>query len=753
MSHRRTFAKAFLGALAVALVGLGVGFASNRFLPEPDSPAAPVAGPAGWAPVADTQPKPQPNEKPRPEPAPPVPRNAAAGKHALLVGVTRYDNLAPSSHLSGPGNDVKLLRTTLIERYGFPPENVVSLTEDEGAPDKRPTRANIVREFKRLAESARAGDQVVVLLAGHGDRQPEADPPDPVSPEPDGIDEIFLPADVNVWKGEPDRVPNAIIDNEIRDWLAAITGKKAHVWAIFDCCHSGSMNRKESGFRQLPTGVLVPVSELAKARERAAKRTGQPAVETKNQPFAPAEAGQYLVAMFACRAHETTPECPQPADSPHAKVYGLLTYTLVSALERSSSSPAPLTYRELMHAVQASYLSRPQGAPTPTVEGAGQDRTVLGTEKPVRPKVTLTRVKGEWIANVGDLHGVTPGSVLRVYSPPGEKKAPELIGYARVGDTRPLESILAPVPYADRPKPPEFPVAALCEIESIDYSFRRLRVGIDAGAGKPEQLRLALEGALKKLPPEDAGLFALVEDARVAHVLVRSAATGAELVESAGARPPLRLPAPDADSFGPVLTSKLKAIYRARSLISVGAQLEAERNRGGAGSDVKVEVLRHRGPEAKVENQPADGWVFRTGDRVSFRVTNTSPTKRLEVTLFVVGPDYQIFVLYPGRNQDNKALEPGAVLQTQISSVDDKPPFGPEHLIVLASAPTNPPVDLRLLTQPGQRETWSESKSPLAQLLDRNLYGKGTRSGLTVTEVEEQGARVLTWRTEPAPKK
>ena len=62
--------------------------------------------------------------------------------------------------------------------------------------DRRPTRANIEREFRRLADRAGPGDQVFVLLAGHGDCQPESDPPHPLHPEPDGIAEVFLPADV-----------------------------------------------------------------------------------------------------------------------------------------------------------------------------------------------------------------------------------------------------------------------------------------------------------------------------------------------------------------------------------------------------------------------------------------------------------------------------------------------------------------------------------------------------------------------------
>jgi len=48
----------------------------------------------------------------------PVPPDKTAGKHALLVGVTRCDFLPRVHHLVGPANDVTLLRTTLIKRFG-----------------------------------------------------------------------------------------------------------------------------------------------------------------------------------------------------------------------------------------------------------------------------------------------------------------------------------------------------------------------------------------------------------------------------------------------------------------------------------------------------------------------------------------------------------------------------------------------------------------------------------------------------------
>ena len=61
--------------------------------------------------------------------------------------------------------------------------------------------------------------------------------------ETDGLDEIFLPVDIDKWINRDAGVPNALVDDEIGDALDAIRDKGAFVWAVFDCCHSGTATR------------------------------------------------------------------------------------------------------------------------------------------------------------------------------------------------------------------------------------------------------------------------------------------------------------------------------------------------------------------------------------------------------------------------------------------------------------------------------------------------------------------------------
>ena len=73
----------------------------------------------------------------------------------------------------------------------------------------------------------------------------QSDAFDPANPEPDGLDEVFLPADVGRW--QEGNLNGAIMDDQIGKWLAQMRDKGADVWIVFDCCHSGSMSRRGAG--------------------------------------------------------------------------------------------------------------------------------------------------------------------------------------------------------------------------------------------------------------------------------------------------------------------------------------------------------------------------------------------------------------------------------------------------------------------------------------------------------------------------
>jgi hypothetical protein len=725
----------------VIVVRLGLGLGAARFWRADASlPARETAEPSGAA---------------KPEPTPP---GQAIGRRALLVGVTKYDHLPRDKHLEGPANDVRLMRRLLQERYRFPTDGIVALSEDEKTPDRRPTRANIEREFRRLAEQAREGDQVVVLLAGHGSQQPESDPPDPANPEPDGMDEIFLPADVSAWKGTKERVPNAIVDDQIGAWLRAIAARRAYVWAIFDCCHSGTMTRGTEVVRELPPETFVPREELARARQRAAERQERAGGGRSTEPasFVPREASDYLVAVYACRPNEVTPESLQPPESPQATYHGLLTYSLVHVLTEAADSPAPPSYRELVRRLQVQYAGRPQGSPTPLVEGKGQVRVVLGTEEVIRSPLLLTRDRDGYKVNAGDLYGLTPGSILAVdsSSATGTDGRPRLLGHVRVVATRPFDSTVEPCAYEKSPLVKDLAPFSTCRPVLIDCALRqRFKVAVVTPPGQ-EAPRLQLQRALQSLSDPKVGLAELVDDPRQADWVVRLDQGKAVLVEACGNRSPFALPAPESLALGEALRRSLEKIYRARNLVALSSRFESERDRGASAVDVEVEVLRHksRADHGEAVPAPAGGHVFRPGDLISFRLHNNSPKITVDVTLLVVGSDFEIHAFYPQPGELGQSLVPGQTVTTPPpwGEISNDPPFGKESLVVIAVPASNPPVDFAALAQGGLPLARGGSlQSPLVQLLESAMFRTGSSRGMNRYVSAEHGMRVLNWSTEP----
>jgi hypothetical protein len=667
--------------------------------------------------------------------------------------------LPTENDLIGPANDARLMRRLLREHYQFPEEGIVTLTEDEGTPGRKPTRANIQRAFRRLADQAREGDQVVILLSGHGCRQPESDPPDPQFPEPDGLDEVFLPADISrPGRGTPMRVPNAIVDNELGQWLRAITAKKAYVWIVFDCCHSGTMTRGTEVVRELPPDTLIPHEELDKARAKAAQRAktrgGAPAL---SGPFLARQPSDYLVALYACRSHETTPECPLPFGSPAAKYHGLLTYTVVDTLTKSAPSKAPLTYRELVQRIQVRYAGLAQGSPTPTVEGRGQDRVVLGTEQPDRPRLLLIRDRDSYKVNAGDLYGLTTGSVLAVSSPAGKDEEPKLLGHVRVGTLQPFEATVEPCAFEETPLAKDFPNLCSCLPVLIDYGLRRFQVAVQVPQGQ-EATRQKLLKALEPLSGAKDGLVEVVKEPRQAEWLVRLDKDNLQLAEASGIRPPFALPGPDSPKLAAALRKNLGRVFRARNLLALAGRFEGVRYRGEASVNVEVDVLRHKSEKARGEvwPRPAEGWVFRPGDLISFRVTNKSPALALDVTLLIIGSDFKVDAFYPRKDEQGKTLPPGQSLDTPPppGQISNEPPFGPECLVVIAVPAQNPPVDFGALAQEGltlarAADHGHSLRTPLGELMEFAMYQSGPRGRLSRSVADQHGMRVLTWRTEP----
>ena len=415
-----------------------------------------------------------------------------AKQHALLVGCTIYPNNGAVPELYGPGNDVPAWAEWLTDPkgFGFPPANVTTLLGWPDEPGRRPTRANIAKAFETLASKAKPDDRIFILLSGHGSQvpiPPDQDSFDPKNFEPDGLDEVFLPADVE--DGERGSA-NIIKDDDLGVWLDKIRDKGAHVLIVFDCCHSGTMTRGDDLERPRvvrPQVIGVKDERLAEAVQRAerARKDAEAAgrdldAEARALAQAGGKTGQgSMVAFYAAQSFETAPELPLPEGAPRTKdhYFGLLSYTLLQTLEQRHS---PISYHDLGRLLAAHYrATRGTRAPTPFCEG-DLDREVLGFRRwPVRPDIVLERQQGKLQVSAGEFLGLTQGSVLAVRRPAGmDAGNGEILGHVRVVSTSPTTAIVTPTAYGGQPAAAAeaLPDLGCCELVSRDFGDMRVKL-------------------------------------------------------------------------------------------------------------------------------------------------------------------------------------------------------------------------------------------------------------------------------------
>lgn len=122
-------------------------------------------------------------------------------KLALLVGINEYRGRSFEKNLQGCVNDVRMQKELLIHRFGFCPDDIITLHSDQTRDDLLPTRKNILYNFEEhLIRQAKPGDVVVFHFSGHGIRLKDPKPIKDCNPNfleynsalavMDGIDDI-----------------------------------------------------------------------------------------------------------------------------------------------------------------------------------------------------------------------------------------------------------------------------------------------------------------------------------------------------------------------------------------------------------------------------------------------------------------------------------------------------------------------------------------------------------------------------------
>lgn len=684
----------------------------------------------------------------------------AATGHALIVGVSRYPGLDEQMQLEGPKYDSEMVANYLRKQRArlFRPDNIKVLA-DGVAGAQTPTRANIESGMAAIASKASAGDFVYLHFSGHGSQQP-ARAGDLT--EPDGRDELFLPADIGAWDDSVGKVKNALVDDEIGAMIGAIRKKGAFVWVVFDSCHSGTVTRgapvgDDVRMRKVaPSALGIPQAALDAAERGAVKTRGKGGAGESafiNLAEADGRTGG-LVAFYAAQSTEQAPEMRLPQGEEGRKPHGLFTFTLLQTITEHPG----ISYRRAAQEVLQRYSAMNLDRPTPLFEG-DLDARVFGSgaleEKPQWP---LERRNGEIRIPAGSLSRLSTGSVVALLDAPGAEQA---VGYAQVVRPSAMESVLEPIQYRGKPALsaqtlPELGYARLLE-QKFDLTLRVARPEWLAGSSAVTRDRMTL--LLDSLKPEDgSGLrvqwVAPGEPADV-RLAVTSAdrgdgeiwllpASGNRVAEGASKTPSIVLAGKNDAQLRAALADDLTRIARVLNLLKVSQGM-------GAGASAMEVMLRvKRKADAITRELPASSVpALHPGDEVYLSAAN-SGRKPVDVNVLFVGSDYSISHWYRERIHANGKLNAG-LFRVSANS------FGKERVIVVTSVgkPGSEVLDLSFLAQKALPKTRGDTPPGMAALLRDVGFGGVRTRGVEPLGSEEEGSDSAIMQfvvdTQPAP--
>ena len=725
----------------------------------------------------------------------------ARTNYALLVGVTHYPNVQ-GADLIGPRNDALLVRDYLTTSAPVPfePQNVTVLAEDVNGGAGSPTHAAITGALAKIAAEAERGDFVYIQLSGHGMQQPAADP----ASEPDGMDEVFLPADIGQWTDPQKGVPSAFTDNEIGATLDAIRAKGAFVWIVIDACHSGTatraagMGEENVVERKLdPRLVGIPDSAFEEAEAAAkAANAGTAAPEEgeralmlyANAKKADAPDGVKptgatslqpggMVAFFAAQTVETTPEMPLPRGVQEAKRYGLFTYTIMSALAENPS----MSYRQLGQTVLQAYAAENRNRPTPLFEG-NLDAPVFGTESGDYVRQWKVKVAPAGITvEAGRLQGVAAGARLAILPSPGAR-IEDALGYLEVRSAETLTAkaatveaegkpALAPSAIPDnayarltqvafdteltisRPAPSERYAAEIAEVE-------KLLGEIAADKARPLKLKFvdAREPAdIKLAVMSESDVAVLVADAGPgaisATIDTRAAISDAprlwflpptaEVSLSTGRRPPsIGFAGSTPEGLEDEVADNLQRIFRATNLARLAAASDFRPEEFSASFDI-----RRGGGEKAEALEPGRMPRVQPGDQIDLVASNGS-NKPVDINVLYIGSNYSIEHMYAER------LHGGSEIKLPLLEFNSDS-FGIERMVVVLSEakPQSALQDLSFLAQQGVRQTTRSAGHPdgFAGLLRDIGTAPATRGAMRLGQSAAAKGAVLIYPLENMP--
>lgn len=284
-----------------------------------------------------------------------------AEKYALLVGVGRYPNLPASRQLKGPPQDVVSLRQALERDWGFKPENIQTLVDQEAS------KRAILDQMRGLAGRPRPGDLVFLYFSGHGTSGRDENSGG-LAARIDPTSGALMPYDFAT--GAPEQMLDKLLigKRDIRPILETLD-KDRVVFAVFDACYSGSTVRRMTRPLQTPSYRFVPLDFVDPT-------AGESAPASKAGAEAPPYPYTNVIYISASAQAEMARDLP-PDQTHDKQPHGALTDALLAGLAGAADAngDGALSYRELHKYAQYNVARRFNH--TPQLLYAASNETLL----------------------------------------------------------------------------------------------------------------------------------------------------------------------------------------------------------------------------------------------------------------------------------------------------------------------------------------------------------------------------------------
>lgn len=601
----------------------------------------------------------------------------------LQVGIGKYKHSPTWAELRGAVTDVVEMRKVLEgERYGIPPENIVTLTDEQGTKQQIFEKfrshliANAEKEYRKT-KNRKDGAIILFQFSGHGSQAPDQNGDE----RDDGKDETLVTHDSEDAPGKN----FDISDDEIFALTSKLQEYTDNIVYILDSCHSGSGTRDAQDVRRLPERKN-PVVAIAGV-ENATRSGETKSADSESQVLPP---GSDYIVITAARANELASQknCfEECGDARRPVVYGNLTFYLIDELKNAR---ADTSYRELMENVTRRVVAE-KPTQTPQIEG-DRSRFVFGSlgrkeDNFIRIVEGETKTpNGARIVKIaaGAMQGLTAGTVVSFYDKTVTRfDGVEKISSGIVTAVTPAESVVR----LTGPKR-EITTGDKSVVVAPELGSRKLRVNLDLDVAKLNVAQKKVIGEARRHltpPPDELSNVDVVDAVAAAQgrwdvavlkdkfaMVAPKMGTGSTSCEIAGTLPDGTKTAPDADvfymagkDFVPMFgfcldagaSNEDAAAERIRDVILHLAHLRSvsaiANPRSALRGKVTVKPVRLTGPFGCDENtsrltyststpvlpDPKTGYYdFAVGDAMWFEVTNNS-SRDLYLTLLAIGVD------------------------------------------------------------------------------------------------------------------